>query len=67
MGEKAFLFDRIATVYGVNIPRVNPTMPSTDNKLGADLRNALPAILKAFFVFSLLLIKEATRPTPNKQ
>jgi hypothetical protein len=46
------------------MPKVNPTIPSTLNKLGADLSNALPAILKAFLVFSLLLTRETTKQIP---
>jgi len=40
-------------VSGVKSPKVNPTIPSTLNKLGAVLRSALPAIFKGFLCFIL--------------
>ena len=52
-------------VWGVNTPKVNPTIPRTANRLGADLSKAFPPILKAFFVFSLFLIKEIKRKILN--
>lgn len=50
-------------VSGVKTPKVRPTMPSTASRLGAVFRSAFPATLKAIFVFSLLLIREATKQT----
>jgi hypothetical protein len=57
---------RLEMVSGVNVPNVSPTIPNTAKRLGAVLRRAFPATLNAFFDFSLLFIKDATKQTAKK-